>query len=30
MSRLKEDQGPKALGDTATQTTPKCPPLPGL
>ena len=26
MSRLKEDQGPKALAHTATQTTLKCPP----
>ena len=27
-SRLKEDQGPKALAHTATQTTLKCPPPP--
>lgn len=26
MSRLKEDQGPRALAHTATQTTLKCPP----
>lgn len=30
MSRLNENEGPKAVGHTATQTTPKCPPLPGL
>ena len=30
MSRLKEDQGPKALAHTATQTTLKCSlPAPG-
>ena len=28
MSPLKEDQSPKALAHTATQTTLKCPPLP--
>ena len=28
MSRLKEDQGPRALAHTATQTTLKCPPPP--
>ena len=28
MSRLKEDQGPRALAHTATQTTLKCHPPP--